>query len=142
MLRTSALRCTVDSKTRLHHKHRPSRSQLSGSLRDLQPQTGLKKSTHRADMAERNSSGLMMMMMMVEPSLPAEVREKLAELELELSEGKVAASLPLLSPHTDTLTLHSSPAAWFVPDGEGRPALLQISSMCPYPSSFSHDPIL
>ncbi|XP_058247386.1 disco-interacting protein 2 homolog A isoform X1 [Hemibagrus wyckioides] len=40
-------------------------------------------------MAERNSSGLMMMMMMVEPSLPAEVREKLAELELELSEGDI-----------------------------------------------------
>ncbi|KAK3542868.1 hypothetical protein QTP70_006121 [Hemibagrus guttatus] len=38
-------------------------------------------------MAERNSSGLMMMMMMMEPSLPAEVREKLAELELELSEA-------------------------------------------------------
>lgn len=54
-------------------------------------------------MAERSSSGLMMMMMMVEPSLPAEVREKLAELELELSEGKVAASLPLFfSPHTHT----------------------------------------
>ncbi|XP_027018367.2 disco-interacting protein 2 homolog A isoform X8 [Tachysurus fulvidraco] len=40
-------------------------------------------------MAERNSSGLMMMMMMMEPSLPAEVREKLAELELELSEGDI-----------------------------------------------------
>ncbi|XP_026803087.1 disco-interacting protein 2 homolog A isoform X2 [Pangasianodon hypophthalmus] len=40
-------------------------------------------------MAERSSSGLMMMMMMVEPSLPAEVREKLAELELELSEGDI-----------------------------------------------------
>ncbi|XP_060732978.1 disco-interacting protein 2 homolog A isoform X3 [Tachysurus vachellii] len=40
-------------------------------------------------MAERNSSGLVMMMMMMEPSLPAEVREKLAELELELSEGDI-----------------------------------------------------
>ncbi|XP_053352065.1 disco-interacting protein 2 homolog A isoform X2 [Clarias gariepinus] len=40
-------------------------------------------------MAERNSSGLMMMMMMVEPTLPSEVREKLAELELELSEGDI-----------------------------------------------------
>ncbi|XP_066542370.1 disco-interacting protein 2 homolog A isoform X1 [Hoplias malabaricus] len=45
-------------------------------------------------MAERGSSGLMMVMMM-EPSpalaltLPAEVREKLAELELELSEGDI-----------------------------------------------------
>ncbi|XP_062862253.1 disco-interacting protein 2 homolog A [Trichomycterus rosablanca] len=39
-------------------------------------------------MAERNSTGMMMMMMM-EPSLPAEVREKLAELELELSEGDI-----------------------------------------------------
>lgn len=42
-------------------------------------------------MAERNSSGLLMMMMEPTPAiamtLPAEVREKLAELELELSEG-------------------------------------------------------
>lgn len=53
-------------------------------------------------MAERNSSGLMMMMMMMEPSLPAEVREKLAELELELSEGKVAASFLVSFPHTHT----------------------------------------
>lgn len=43
-------------------------------------------------MAERGSSGLLMLMS--EPSaavartLPAEVREKLAELELELSEGE------------------------------------------------------
>lgn len=42
-------------------------------------------------MAERNSTGLLMML---EPSpamamsLPVEVREKLAELELELSEGR------------------------------------------------------
>lgn len=42
-------------------------------------------------MAERNSTGLLMMMMEPTPAiamtLPAEVREKLAELELELSEG-------------------------------------------------------
>lgn len=65
-------------------------------------------------MAERNSSGLMMMMMMVEPSLPAEVREKLAELELELSEGKVAASLPFsFRTHARTHALHFSSAACF-----------------------------
>lgn len=44
-------------------------------------------------MAERNSTGLLMMMMEPTPAiamtLPAEVREKLAELELELSEGIV-----------------------------------------------------
>ncbi|KAJ8253028.1 hypothetical protein GJAV_G00208330 [Gymnothorax javanicus] len=44
-------------------------------------------------MAERNSTGLLMMMLEPTPatamSLPAEVREKLAELELELSEGDI-----------------------------------------------------
>ncbi|XP_063069587.1 disco-interacting protein 2 homolog A isoform X3 [Engraulis encrasicolus] len=44
-------------------------------------------------MAERNSTGLLMMMMEPTPAiamtLPAEVREKLAELELELSEGDI-----------------------------------------------------
>ncbi|XP_061090417.1 disco-interacting protein 2 homolog A-like isoform X3 [Conger conger] len=44
-------------------------------------------------MAERNSAGLLMMMMEPTPAtamtLPAEVREKLAELELELSEGDI-----------------------------------------------------
>ncbi|KAG7256521.1 hypothetical protein CRUP_020600 [Coryphaenoides rupestris] len=50
-------------------------------------------------MAERDSTGVLMMMMMMEEeeeptpaiatSLPAEVREKLAELELELSEGDI-----------------------------------------------------
>lgn len=43
-------------------------------------------------MAERTSSGLLTMMLDSAPAvgvtLPAEVREKLAELELELSEGK------------------------------------------------------
>lgn len=43
-------------------------------------------------MAERTSSGLLTMMLEPTPAvamtLPAEVREKLAELELELSEGK------------------------------------------------------
>ncbi|KAJ8392635.1 hypothetical protein AAFF_G00073090 [Aldrovandia affinis] len=46
----------------------------------------------KAGMAERNSTGLLMMMLEPTPAaamtLPAEVREKLAELELELSEGK------------------------------------------------------
>lgn len=45
-------------------------------------------------MAERTSTGLLTMMLDSTPavgmSLPAEVREKLAELELELSEGKLA----------------------------------------------------
>lgn len=44
-------------------------------------------------MAERTSTGLLTMMLEPTPAvgmtLPAEVREKLAELELELSEGKV-----------------------------------------------------
>ncbi|XP_072557004.1 disco-interacting protein 2 homolog A isoform X2 [Paramormyrops kingsleyae] len=44
-------------------------------------------------MAERNSTGLLMMMLEPTPAtaltLPAEVREKLAELELELSEGDI-----------------------------------------------------
>lgn len=44
-------------------------------------------------MAERNSTGLLMMMLEPTPAiamtLPAEVREKLAELELELSEGNL-----------------------------------------------------
>ncbi|XP_051998324.1 disco-interacting protein 2 homolog A-like isoform X1 [Xyrauchen texanus] len=44
-------------------------------------------------MAERNSTGLLMMMLEPSPAiamtLPAEVREKLAELELELSEGDI-----------------------------------------------------
>lgn len=44
-------------------------------------------------MAERTSTGLLTMMLDSTPavgvSLPAEVREKLAELELELSEGKL-----------------------------------------------------
>lgn len=43
-------------------------------------------------MAERTSTGLLTMMLEPTPAvamtLPAEVREKLAELELELSEGK------------------------------------------------------
>lgn len=43
-------------------------------------------------MAERSSTGLLMMMLDPSPAvamtLPAEVREKLAELELELSEGE------------------------------------------------------
>lgn len=43
-------------------------------------------------MAERTSSGLLTMMLEPTPAvamtLPAEVREKLAELELELSEGR------------------------------------------------------
>ncbi|KAG7466927.1 hypothetical protein MATL_G00147660 [Megalops atlanticus] len=47
-------------------------------------------------MAERNSTGLLMMMLEPTPAaamtLPAEVREKLAELELELSEGKRVSS--------------------------------------------------
>lgn len=45
-------------------------------------------------MAERSSSGLLTMMLEPTPAvgmtLPAEVREKLAELELELSEGEFA----------------------------------------------------
>lgn len=44
-------------------------------------------------MAERSSTGLLTMMLEPTPALamtlPAEVREKLAELELELSEGKL-----------------------------------------------------
>lgn len=44
-------------------------------------------------MAERSSSGLLTMMLEPTPAvgmtLPAEVREKLAELELELSEGEL-----------------------------------------------------
>lgn len=44
-------------------------------------------------MAERTSSGLLTMMLEPSPAvgmtLPAEVREKLAELELELSEGEL-----------------------------------------------------
>lgn len=44
-------------------------------------------------MAERTSTGLLTMMLEPTPAvamtLPAEVREKLAELELELSEGKL-----------------------------------------------------
>lgn len=44
-------------------------------------------------MAERSSAGLLTMMLDSTPAggmtLPAEVREKLAELELELSEGKL-----------------------------------------------------
>lgn len=47
-------------------------------------------------MAERNSTGLLMMMLEPTPAtaltLPAEVREKLAELELELSEGGFAST--------------------------------------------------
>lgn len=47
-------------------------------------------------MAERTSSGLLTMMLEPTPAvamtLPAEVREKLAELELELSEGKLTAA--------------------------------------------------
>lgn len=46
-------------------------------------------------MAERSSSGLLSVMLEPSPAvsmtLPAEVREKLAELELELSEGKTHA---------------------------------------------------
>lgn len=45
-------------------------------------------------MAERTSTGLLTMMLEPTPAvamtLPAEVREKLAELELELSEGKMS----------------------------------------------------
>lgn len=48
---------------------------------------------HWSTMAERTSSGLLTMMLEPTPAvgmtLPAEVREKLAELELELSEGKL-----------------------------------------------------
>lgn len=47
-------------------------------------------------MAERNSTGLLMMMLEPTPAvamtLPAEVREKLAELELELSEGNLTTT--------------------------------------------------
>lgn len=47
-------------------------------------------------MAERTSSGLLTMMLEPTPAvamtLPAEVREKLAELELELSEGKLTTT--------------------------------------------------
>lgn len=47
-------------------------------------------------MAERSSTGLLMMMLDPSPAiamtLPAEVREKLAELELELSEGESLVS--------------------------------------------------
>lgn len=47
-------------------------------------------------MAERTSTGLLTMMLEPTPAvavtLPAEVREKLAELELELSEGKLTAT--------------------------------------------------
>lgn len=49
--------------------------------------------SHWSTMAERTSSGLLTMMLEPTPAvgmtLPAEVREKLAELELELSEGKL-----------------------------------------------------
>lgn len=49
----------------------------------------------RTTMAERTSAGFLTMMLEPTPAvamtLPAEVREKLAELELELSEGKMAA---------------------------------------------------
>lgn len=57
-------------------------------------------------MAERSSTGLLMMMLDPSPAiamtLPAEVREKLAELELELSEGESlisACSLPISMRH-------------------------------------------
>lgn len=47
-------------------------------------------------MAERTSTGLLTMMLDSTPAvgmtLPAEVREKLAELELELSEGKLTTT--------------------------------------------------
>lgn len=47
-------------------------------------------------MAERTSTGLLTMMLEPTPAvgmtLPAEVREKLAELELELSEGKLTTT--------------------------------------------------
>lgn len=47
-------------------------------------------------MAERTSTGLLTMMLDSTPAvgmtLPAEVREKLAELELELSEGKLTTA--------------------------------------------------
>ncbi|CAG09280.1 unnamed protein product [Tetraodon nigroviridis] len=47
-------------------------------------------------MAERTSSGLLTVMLESTPAvgvtLPAEVREKLAELELELSEGECATA--------------------------------------------------
>lgn len=47
-------------------------------------------------MAERTSTGLLTMMLEPTPAvcmtLPAEVREKLAELELELSEGKLTTA--------------------------------------------------
>lgn len=51
-------------------------------------------------MAERTSTGLLSMMVEPTPAvamtLPAEVREKLAELELELSEGGSVRALVLL----------------------------------------------
>lgn len=47
-------------------------------------------------MAERTSTGMLTMMLEPTPAvcmtLPAEVREKLAELELELSEGKLTTT--------------------------------------------------
>lgn len=59
-------------------------------------------------MAERSSTGLLMMMLDPSPAiamtLPAEVREKLAELELELSEGESlisACSLSISMRHTE-----------------------------------------
>lgn len=52
-------------------------------------------------MAERSSTGLLMMMLDPSPAiamtLPSEVREKLAELELELSEGESLISAWSLS---------------------------------------------
>lgn len=48
-------------------------------------------------MAERTSTGLLTMMLEPTPTvamtLPAEVREKLAELELELSEGELTTAM-------------------------------------------------
>lgn len=53
-------------------------------------------------MAERTSSGLLTMMLEPTPAvamtLPAEVREKLAELELELSEGKLTTLTQTTTP--------------------------------------------
>lgn len=54
------------------------------------------RGSYWATMAERTSSGLFTMMLEPTPAvvmtLPAEVREKLAELELELSEGELTST--------------------------------------------------